>query len=77
MWSIIIPILTLVLGFVGGFVLASFYLKKQFTNMQTDPKQIQAIAKSMGMNLNQKQLNNLTRQMQKGTTTTKSTTKKK
>lgn len=67
MWDIIIPIITLIIGAVGGFFFASFYLRKEFTKMQSDPKQIQALAKSMGMNLNQKQLNMVTRQMQQGT----------
>lgn len=76
MWSVIIPILTLILGFILGAVVASLVLKKQFTNLQSDPKQIQALAKSMGMNLNQKQLNNISRQMGKNPTTKKNKTKK-
>jgi uncharacterized protein YneF (UPF0154 family) len=64
-WHILIPILTCIAGGVGGFFIAASYLKKQFTAMQTDPKQIQMMAQAFGKNLNQKQLNNLTRQMQK------------
>jgi len=66
MWNVIIPFLTLLIGLVGGFFLSNFYLRKEFTKMQSDPKQIQAMAKSMGMNLNQKQLNMVSRQMQNG-----------
>jgi uncharacterized protein len=64
MWNIILPILTLIIGLVGGFALGVWYLRRQMTNMQMDEKQIQQIARSMGMNLNQKQLNQMTRKMQ-------------
>ncbi|WP_439644858.1 YneF family protein [Aneurinibacillus tyrosinisolvens] len=64
MWNYIIPILTLVVGLVGGFSIGVWYLKRQMTNMQMDEKQLQQIARSMGMNLNQKQLNQMTRRMQ-------------
>lgn len=63
MWEILLPILTGIFGVgVGGF--GSYHLfKKQMTSMQNDPKQIQALAKSMGMNLNQKQMNQITRSL--------------
>jgi uncharacterized protein YneF (UPF0154 family) len=64
MWTYITPILTLILGLVGGFAIGVWYLKNQMTNMQMDEKQLQQIARSMGMNLNQKQLNQMTRRMQ-------------
>jgi len=64
-WHILIPIVTCLGGAVGGFFIAAHYMKKQFTAMQTDPKQIQMLAESFGRKLNQKQLNNLTRQMKK------------
>ena len=64
MWDIIIPILTFILGLIVGAVFAARALKKQMSTMQNDPKQIEAIAKSMGVKLNQKQLNKVTRQMQ-------------
>ncbi|GEN33886.1 MULTISPECIES: YneF family protein [Aneurinibacillus] len=64
MWEYIIPILTLIIGLVGGFAIGVWYLKNQMTNMQMDEKQLQQIARSMGMNLNQKQLNQMTRRMQ-------------
>lgn len=63
MWDWIIPILTLILGLVGGFFGGVYYLRRQLANMQMDEKQIQAMARSMGMNLNQKQLKQMQRQM--------------
>lgn len=63
MWQWIIPILTLILGLVGGFFIGVYYLRKQMTNMQMDEKQIQTMARSMGMNLNQKQLKQMSRNM--------------
>lgn len=63
MWQWIIPILTLILGLVGGFFLGAYYLRKQVSNMQMDEKQIQTMARSMGMNLNQKQLKQMSRNM--------------
>lgn len=59
----VIPIITLLLGLVGGFYGATYYLKKQMANMQMDEKQLQAMARSMGMNLNQKQLKQMSRAM--------------
>ena len=81
MWDIIIPIITFIGGLgIGGYGVSTVF-KKQMTQMNQDPKQIQAIAKSMGMNLNQKQMNQITRQMQNAgtnkTNTKKSTPKKK
>ncbi|MFT9848711.1 YneF family protein [Aneurinibacillus sp. REN35] len=64
MWEYIIPVLTLIVGLVGGFAIGVWYLKNQMSNMQMDEKQLQQIARSMGMNLNQKQLNQMTRRMQ-------------
>lgn len=63
MWSYIIPILTLILGLVGGFFAGIYYLKHQMTNLKMDDKQLQAMAKSMGMNLNQKQILQATKAM--------------
>ncbi|WP_232697780.1 YneF family protein [Brevibacillus daliensis] len=59
----VIPIVTLLLGLAGGFYGGVQYLKKQMSNMQMDEKQIQAMARSMGMNLNQKQLKQMSRNM--------------
>jgi len=63
MWQWIIPILTLLVGLVGGFYGGVYYLRKQMANMQMDEKQLQAMARSMGMNLNQKQLKQMSRNM--------------
>ncbi|WP_134685673.1 YneF family protein [Brevibacillus migulae] len=63
MWNWIIPILTLLAGLVGGFFIGAYYLRRQLSNMQMDDKQIQAMARSMGMNLNQKQLKQVSRNM--------------
>lgn len=76
MWEIIIPILTFVVGILLGGFGVSFAFKKQMTQMNNDPKQIQNIARSMGMNLNQKQMNQITRQMQNSTTKKKKSKKK-
>lgn len=77
MWDILIPIITFIGGLgVGGFAVSTV-VKKQMADMNADPKQIQAIARSMGMNLNQKQMNQITRQMQNSTNNKKGNQKKK
>ncbi|NGQ97398.1 YneF family protein [Brevibacillus sp. SYP-B805] len=63
MWQWIIPILTLLAGLIGGFFLGAYYLRRQLSNMQMDDKQLQAMARSMGVNLNQKQLKQMSRTM--------------
>ncbi|QDX92626.1 YneF family protein [Brevibacterium sp. JNUCC-42] len=64
MWyNWVIPIVTLLAGLAGGFYGGVHYLKKQVANMQMDEKQIQTMARSMGMNLNQKQLKQMSRNM--------------
>ncbi|MFM1655274.1 YneF family protein [Brevibacillus sp. B_LB10_24] len=62
-WNWIIPIVTLIIGLVGGFFGGTYYLKQQISKMQMDEKQIQAMARSMGVNLNQKQLKQMSRNM--------------
>lgn len=66
MWDIIIPIVTFIGGLAAGGFGASILLRKEMSKMQNDPTQIQAIAKSMGVNLSQKQLNMVTRSMGTG-----------
>ena len=61
--DIIIPIVTFIVGAVGGFAGGVFYLRRQMSNMSMDNKQIQQMARQMGMNLNQKQLNQMNRKM--------------
>ncbi|ANS76926.1 hypothetical protein AWM70_22020 [Paenibacillus yonginensis] len=56
MWDYIIPIITLIVGLVGGFAIGVFYLRRQLTKMQSDPQMLQQMAKQMGYNLNGKQM---------------------
>jgi len=56
MWSIIIPILTLIVGLVGGFFIGVFYLKRQLETMQNNPEMLQKMAKQMGYNMNKQQM---------------------
>lgn len=56
MWEVIIPIVTLIVGAVGGFFVGVFYLRKQLEKMQNDPEMIQKMAKQMGYNLNKQQM---------------------
>ncbi|MFE5322597.1 YneF family protein [Paenibacillus sp. NPDC056579] len=56
MWSYIIPIVTLLVGAVGGFFAGVYYLRKQLENMQSDPAMLQEMAKKMGYNMNKQQL---------------------
>lgn len=67
-YSYVIPIVTLIIGLIGGFIIGVFYLRKQIENMQNNPEMMrkqmenmnpemmQKMAKSMGMNLNSKQM---------------------
>lgn len=55
-WNIVIPIITLIVGLVGGFFIGAYYLRKQLEKMQNDPEQLQKMAKQMGYNLNGKQM---------------------
>lgn len=54
--NIAIPIITLIVGLVGGFFIGVFYLRKQLEKMQSDPQMMQKMAKQMGYNLNGKQM---------------------
>ncbi|GIP49836.1 hypothetical protein D3C76_340290 [compost metagenome] len=54
--DIVIPIITLIVGLVGGFAIGVFYLRRQLTKMQSDPEMLQKMAKQMGYNLNSKQM---------------------
>jgi len=68
MWNVIIPILTLVVGLIGGFFIGVIYLRKQITNMQNNPEMMrkqlegmnpemmQKMARQMGINLDRKQM---------------------
>ncbi|WP_128895176.1 YneF family protein [Longirhabdus pacifica] len=63
MWNIIIPILTLIVGLILGFVIGVFYLRQQMTKMQNDPAMMQKMAKQMGYNLNKQQMNKMQQMM--------------
>jgi uncharacterized protein YneF (UPF0154 family) len=52
----VIPIITLIVGLVGGFFIGVFYLRKQLEKMQNDPQMLQKMAKQMGYNMNGKQM---------------------
>ena len=54
--NIVVPIVTLLVGAVGGFFVGVFYLRKQLEKMQNDPEMIQKMAKQMGYNLNKQQM---------------------
>ncbi|MFS0726137.1 YneF family protein [Paenibacillus sp. 1P07SE] len=56
MWDIVIPVITLIVGLVGGFFIGVFYLRKQLEKMQSDPEMLQKMAKQMGYNMNKQQL---------------------
>lgn len=67
-YNIVIPIATLVVGLIGGFIIGVFYLRKQLENMQNNPElmqkqlanmnpeMMQKMAKQMGVNLDRKQM---------------------
>lgn len=67
-YNYVIPIVTLIVGLIGGFIIGVFYLRKQLENMQNNPEMMrkqlesmnpetmQKVAKSMGLNLNSKQM---------------------
>ncbi|AGA59109.1 MAG: hypothetical protein C6W55_00985 [Thermobacillus sp.] len=65
-WDIIIPILTLVVGLVGGFAGGVFYLRQQLMKMQSDPEMLQKMARQMGYNLNKQQLQRAQQMMKRG-----------
>jgi len=64
-WNIIIPILTLLVGVVLGFVFGVFYLRNQMTRIQNDPEMLQKMAKQMGYNMNKQQLQRAQQMLQK------------
>jgi hypothetical protein len=65
-WDIIIPIVTLVVGLIGGFAGGVFYLRGQLTKMRNDPEMLQKVAKQMGYNLNKQQLQRAQQMMKRG-----------
>lgn|SRR5690606_35544591 len=77
-YNIVIPIVTLVVGLIGGFIIGVFYLRKQLENMQNNPEMMrkqlesmnpetmQKMAKSMGLNINSKQMQQAQKMMKNG-----------
>jgi uncharacterized protein YneF (UPF0154 family) len=65
MWQIIIPIVTLLLGGVGGFFIGVYYLRRQIETMQNNPEMLQQMAKQMGYNVNKQQLSKMQQMMKK------------
>lgn len=61
--DIIIPMITLIVGLVGGFFIGLYYFRKQMEKMQNDPKMIQEMAKKMGYNVNKQQMNKMQQMM--------------
>ncbi len=59
----IIPIITLIIGIIVGFLFGVYYLRKQMMNMSMDNKNLQEMAKKMGINLNQQQINQANKMM--------------
>ncbi|MCR8660073.1 YneF family protein [Paenibacillus endoradicis] len=55
-YNYVIPIVTLLIGAVVGFLVGVYYLRKQLENMQNNPEMLQKMAKQMGYNLNNKQM---------------------
>lgn len=67
-WNVAIPVITLVVGLIGGFFIGVVYLRKQITNMQNNPElmrkqlegmnpeMMQKMARQMGVNLDRKQM---------------------
>lgn len=47
--DIVIPIITLIVGLVGGFVIGVFYLRRQLTKMQNDPQMLQKNGEANGV----------------------------
>ncbi|WP_172256598.1 YneF family protein [Saccharibacillus deserti] len=64
-WNYVIPIVTLIVGLVGGFFIGVYYLRRQLTSMQNDPQMLQKMAKQMGYNLNGKQMQQAQQMMKK------------
>lgn len=62
-WDIVIPIITLLVGLVGGFFIGVYYLRKQMEKVQNNPDMLREMAKKMGYNVNQKQMNQMQQMM--------------
>jgi uncharacterized protein YneF (UPF0154 family) len=58
-YDVVIPLVTLIIGLIGGFFIGVFYLRKQMEAMQNNPQLLKEMAKKMGYQVNQKQLNQM------------------
>jgi uncharacterized protein YneF (UPF0154 family) len=65
MWAWIIPIVTLLVGGIGGFFVGVYYLRKQLEKMQNNPEMLQQMAKQMGYNMNKQQMGKVQQMMKK------------
>ncbi|GIQ69190.1 YneF family protein [Xylanibacillus composti] len=64
MWTtVIVSVITLIVGAVAGFFIGTMYLRKQIEKMQSDPKMLQQMARQMGYNVNKQQLNKMQQAM--------------
>lgn len=64
MLDIIIPIITFLVGGLAGGVIVAVVFKNKMKDVLFDENQISNMARSMGVNLNQKQLNKMKKTMQ-------------
>lgn len=64
-WQIVTPVITLIVGLVGGFFIGVYYLRKQIENMQNNPDMLRDMAKKMGYNINNQQMNRVQQAMKK------------
>jgi len=55
-WDIAIPIATLIVGVIIGFIIGVYYLRSQMMKMQNNPEMLAKMAKQMGYNMNKQQL---------------------
>jgi uncharacterized protein YneF (UPF0154 family) len=64
MWvEVIILVVTLIIGLIGGFFIGVYVLRRQMESMQQDPEKMREMAKKMGYNVNQKQVNQMQQMM--------------
>ncbi|GIP41078.1 hypothetical protein J31TS4_43580 [Paenibacillus sp. J31TS4] len=64
-YNYVIPIVTLLIGAVLGFLAGVYYLRKQMEKMQSDPEMLQKMAKQMGYNMNKQQMQRVQQMMKK------------
>lgn len=62
-YNIAIPVVTLIVGLIGGFFIGVYYLRKQMEAMQNNPEMLREMAKKMGYNVNNKQMQQMQKMM--------------